>query len=70
SMGENIFIVICWGEDLFIEIKDDGVSFIRRQKNSGSQTMNNRAKRIGAKLDFVINSKGLVVEFRLPRPLQ
>lgn len=70
SMGENIFIIICWGEDLFIEIKDDGVSFIRRQKNTGSQTMNSRAKRIGAKLDFVINSKGLVVELRLPRPLQ
>lgn len=70
SMGENIFIIICWDEDLFIEIKDDGVSFIRRQKNTGSQTMSSRAKRIGAKLDFVVNSKGLVVELRLPRPLQ
>jgi two-component system, NarL family, vancomycin resistance sensor histidine kinase VraS len=70
SMGKNIFIIICWGEELFIEIKDDGVSFIRRQKNTGSQTMNSRAKRIGAKLDFVINSKGLVVELRLPRPLK
>ncbi len=67
SMGENIFVIISWEEDLFIQVKDDGVSFIRRQKNTGSQTMNSRAKRIGAKLDFVINSKGLVVELRLPR---
>jgi len=67
SMGEIIYVIISWEDNLFIQIKDDGVSFIRRQKNTGSQSMNIRAKRIGAKLDFVINSKGLVVEVRLPR---
>lgn len=70
SMGDNIFVVVSWKDDLFIQVKDDGVSFIRRQKNTGSQTMSSRAKRIGAQLDFVINSKGLVIELRLPRPLQ
>ncbi len=71
SMGENIYINIHWGEEyLFIEIKDDGVSFIRRQKNTGSQTMKSRAKRIGAQINFVVNSRGLVVELRLPRHLQ
>lgn len=70
SMGNNIFVNISWGDDLIIGILDDGVSFIRRQKNTGSQTMNSRAKRIGARLDFIINSKGLVVELRLARSLQ
>jgi signal transduction histidine kinase len=71
SMGENIYINIHWSaEYLFIEIKDDGVSFIRRQKNTGSQTMKSRAERIGAQINFIVNSRGLVVELRLPRHLQ
>lgn len=70
SMGENILVFISWEENLFIQVKDDGINFIRRQKNIGSQTMSNRAKQIGAQLDFVLRSYGLVVELRLPRPPQ
>jgi signal transduction histidine kinase len=70
GLGDEISVVLKWGDELYINIEDNGHGFIGKNRGLGIPSIQTRAEKIGAKLKIHSRFNGVKTTIQLAKKLK